>query len=148
MSDPSGRVAAVVAAAGQGTRFGGRKQFALLGGRSVLARSVAVAAAHADELVVVVPPGEEHRAGGEILPLSLSIPYRVVAGRATRAGSVRSGLEAVGGECRWVLIHDGVRPCATADLFRRVLSATIEVGAAVPVLPCSDTLKRVDGARV
>jgi 2-C-methyl-D-erythritol 4-phosphate cytidylyltransferase/2-C-methyl-D-erythritol 2,4-cyclodiphosphate synthase len=45
-------------------------------------------------------------------------------------------------------VHDGVRPCATPDLFRRVLSAAIEIGAAVPVLQCSDTLKRVAGERV
>jgi 2-C-methyl-D-erythritol 4-phosphate cytidylyltransferase/2-C-methyl-D-erythritol 2,4-cyclodiphosphate synthase len=148
MSAVPGRVAAIVAAAGQGTRFGGRKQFALLGGRSVLARSVSAAVAHADELVVVVPAGEEQRAGEEIRPLSLPIPHQVIAGRSTRAGSVRSGLQALGADCRWVLIHDGVRPCATPDLFRRVLSAAMEVGAAVPVLPCSDTLKRVEGARV
>ncbi|MHB8418433.1 MAG: 2-C-methyl-D-erythritol 4-phosphate cytidylyltransferase [Myxococcales bacterium] len=138
----------IVTAGGRGTRFGGLKQFRELGGRSVLARSVLAGAAHAEALVVVVPAGEEARTREELSRLPLAAPSKVVTGGETRALSVKAGLDALQPEPALVAIHDGVRPLATADLFERVLRAAAEVGAAIPGLPCADTLKRVAGDRV
>ena len=143
-SDVAG-VWAVVAAAGSGTRFGAAKQFADLGGRPVLDRSVAGAAACAEGVVAVVsagptrPPGLRDRLVGLVRPAAV----RVVTGGETRSESVRRGLEAVPADAEVVLVHDGARPLASADLCRRVVAA-VRAGAdaAVPTVPVADSLRR------
>jgi 2-C-methyl-D-erythritol 4-phosphate cytidylyltransferase len=127
-------VAAVVVAAGRGTRFGGAKQFALLNGETVATRSVAQARLVADLVVVVVPEGYDGDGEGADV---------VVTGGASRAASVRSGL-AHCGDAAIVIVHDAARPLASAELFRAVVSA-IEEGAdaAIPGLTLTDTVKRV-----
>ena len=140
---------AVVAAAGSGTRFGAAKQFADLGGRPVLDRSVAVAAVCAEGVVAVVsagpdrPPGLRDRLADLVRPAAV----RVVVGGETRSESVRRGLEAVPAEAEVVLVHDGARPLASAELCRRVVAA-VRAGAdaAVPTVPVADSLRRRGGA--
>jgi 2-C-methyl-D-erythritol 4-phosphate cytidylyltransferase len=139
------RTAAVIVAAGAGERFAGdgpRKQFLPLGDHPILAWSCrAVRGALGDGRIVLVlpadivddPPGWlRDRADA------------VVAGGATRRESVALGLAAVPGETEVVVVHDGVRPFASAALIRRVADAAGE-GPVVPVLPVVDTVKRVDG---
>lgn len=143
-SDAAG-VWAVVAAAGSGTRFGAAKQFADLGGRPVLDRSVAVAAAGAEGVVAVVsagpdrPPGLRDRLADLVRPAAV----RVVTGGESRSESVRRGLEAVPAAAEVVLVHDGARPLASAELCRRVVAA-VRAGAdaAVPTVAVADSLRR------
>lgn len=68
----------------------------------------------------------------------------VVPGGETRTDSVQCGLEALPPEIEIVLVHDAARPLVSAGLIDRVIEATARVGAAVPGLPLSDTVKRVD----
>jgi 2-C-methyl-D-erythritol 4-phosphate cytidylyltransferase len=55
---------------------------------------------------------------------------------------VARGLAAVPPTAPWILVHDGVRPCITPELVRRVVEATRAHGAAVAALPVAETLKR------
>jgi 2-C-methyl-D-erythritol 2,4-cyclodiphosphate synthase len=48
------------------------------------------------------------------------------------------------GRDRIVMVHDGARPCASFDLWRRVAEAATTYGAAIPVLPSADSLKQLD----
>ena len=136
---PDVEVWAIVVAAGSGSRFGGAKQYALLGGRRVVDWSLATARAACGAIVLVVPPD---RAG---LPEAAD---HVVAGGATRSASVRAGLEVLAHETNddiVVVVHDAARPFATRSLFESVIAA-VRSGAdgAVPGLPVTDTVKRVD----
>lgn len=45
-----------------------------------------------------------------------------------------------------ILVHDAVRPLASADLFRNIVRAALLHGAAIPCLPVKDTVKRVDAS--
>ncbi len=130
------RVWAVVVAAGRGERFGAPKQYEALGGRRVLDWALDAAGARAEGVVLVVPP--ERAVDPE--PAATV----VVAGGATRSGSVRAGLAAVPAEAEVVLVHDAARPLAPPEVFDAVLEA-VAAGAdgAVPGLPVSDTVKRV-----
>ena len=77
----------------------------------------------------------------------------VVAGGPTRQVSVANGvrhlaaLDPEGGD-RPVLVHDGARPLASAALVEAVVAAVEAHGAALPVLPVAETLKRVEDGRV
>ena len=136
---------AVVAAAGSGARFGAPKQFADLGGRPVLERAAAGAAAWAEGVVAVIPAGSARQPGlrDRLVDLVRPAAARVVAGGASRSESVRRGLDAVPGDAEVVLVHDGARPLASADLYRRVVAA-VRAGAdaVVPTVPVSDSLRR------
>jgi 2-C-methyl-D-erythritol 4-phosphate cytidylyltransferase/2-C-methyl-D-erythritol 2,4-cyclodiphosphate synthase len=138
------RVAAIVAAGGSGVRAGVAKQWLVLGGESVLRRAARSLAdcPLVDELVAVVPPGEEAR-GAEALA-GLGRPARAVAGGAARADSVRSGLAAAEG-CAVVLVHDAARPFASPGLAARVAEAAARDGAALAAVPVTDTVKRGAG---
>jgi 2-C-methyl-D-erythritol 4-phosphate cytidylyltransferase len=127
-------VAAVVVAAGRGTRFGGAKQFALVDGESVAARSVTACRSVADRVVLVVPEGYDGTGEGADV---------VVAGGSSRAASVRCGLAACE-DADLVIVHDAARPNASPALFAAVVAA-IEAGAdaAIPGLVLTDTVKRV-----
>ncbi len=140
------RVGAIVAAGGAGQRAGLAKQWLVLGGESVLRRSVRLLAESGvvDELVVVVPAGDEPRAVAELAGLVL-LP-RVVAGGAHRADSVLNGLAALEG-CAVILVHDAARPFAAPELVRRVAEAAARDGAALAAQPVTDTVKRAAGER-
>ncbi len=141
-------------AGGSGRRFGGPKQFLPLAGLPVAAWSVRAARAAVDGVVLVVPAGgasagaglPEAGATGEAA-LGASC---VVTGGATRAASVRAGLAAVPSDVDVIVVHDAARPLAAPALFAAVVDAlrTGDVAGVVPVVPVSDTLKRVDGDRV
>ncbi|WP_420639022.1 2-C-methyl-D-erythritol 4-phosphate cytidylyltransferase [Candidatus Poriferisocius sp.] len=133
----------VVVAAGSGTRFGAAKQYVELAGVRVVDRSVAHAAAVSDGVVVVVPPGDVE---AETLR---SRATAVVAGGSSRAASVRRGLAAVPDDAAVVCVHDAARPLADRHVYERVIGE-VRAGAAgaVPVVPVTDTIRRVDGGVV
>ena len=134
----------MILAAGRSERFRGRvnKVFVLLRGRPLLRWCVDafVASGAVEELVVVARPGEE----GQISALlsEVPLPVQVVLGGERRQDSARAGVEAARGE--YVLVHDAARPLVSPELIRRVLKATEEFEAAVPVLSVVDTVRYVD----
>jgi 2-C-methyl-D-erythritol 4-phosphate cytidylyltransferase len=42
-----------------------------------------------------------------------------------------------------VLVHDGARPFCSAEVIDRILAASFEHGAGIPVIPLVDTIRRV-----
>jgi 2-C-methyl-D-erythritol 4-phosphate cytidylyltransferase / 2-C-methyl-D-erythritol 2,4-cyclodiphosphate synthase len=133
--------AAIVVAAGSGTRAGGDKQWRMLGGRPVLRWSVErMLAAGAEQVVVVVAADSYGRVG---VALDGLLGWTAVEGGAERADSVRAGLAALDGPAeRPVLVHDAARPLLPLDLIPRLLSALEDCDGAIAALPVSDSLKR------
>lgn len=139
----SGAVWAIVVAGGDGRRFGSAKQFESLAGRSVAEWSVAGARSVADAVVLVVPAGRE----GDVSLRALADV--VVAGGASRAGSVRCGLSAVPEQVEVIVVHDAARPLASRRLFESVVGAVSDgADGAVPGIVVADTVKRVAGGVV
>lgn len=117
-----------------------------IGGRPLLAWTLdALAAATSTERIVLVvaPARVDEVRSAAWLPDDTN----VVAGRGRRQESVAAGiavLEQLGAdEERIVLVHDGARPVIRAELVDAVVAATREHGAAIPVVPVVETLKRV-----
>jgi len=139
------RVTGILAAGGSGLRAGVAKQWLALGGETVLRRAARVLAdcPLVDEVVAVVPRGEEERGLAELD--GLGKPTRAVAGGPARADSVRNGLAAAAG-AEVVLIHDAARPFATAGLAGRVAEAAARDGAALAAVRVTDTVKRAGDA--
>jgi 2-C-methyl-D-erythritol 4-phosphate cytidylyltransferase len=130
---------AIVLAGGGGNRFGGLKQFAELGGQTLLDRVVQLSGKCCDGVVVVLPAAqaedERYDQPGQI----------IATGGATRAESVRSGLAALPPDVGIVVITDAAHPLATAVLYERVIAA-VRAGAdgALPGLPLADAIKRLE----
>lgn len=143
-------VAALIVAAGRGTRTGGLpKQYRMLGRGSVLARSVDVFQRHPGigSITVVIHPDDAEHYHASLEPVAKLAPP--VTGAATRQGSVRAGLEALSDIApSHVLIHDAARPFLDAALIDRVLAGLTEAPGAVPGLLVTDTLKRATDDRV
>jgi len=127
---------------------GRAKAFLLLAGRPLLLRAAEAfeATPEVEAIVAVVPEGEQRAARDLLAPLQKVTA--VVAGGVTRQDSVRAGLEALPSAFEGiVLVHDAARALIEPALIASVLRAAAEVGAAIPVLPMVDTIKRVrDGA--
>ncbi|MGI8793074.1 MAG: 2-C-methyl-D-erythritol 4-phosphate cytidylyltransferase [Acidimicrobiales bacterium] len=128
----------IVVAGGSGSRFGRPKQFDDLEGRRVVDWAIAAARSVSAGVVLVVPadarPVNDMDATGEAVDV-------VVAGGATRSGSVRAGLAAVPAEAEVVLVHDAARPLADTALFQRVIDAVVGgADGAVPAVPVTDTI--------
>ena len=143
----------VIAAAGSGLRFRGRKQFLVLADRPVLHHSLDAFASVADvaEIVVVIP--EENLSVGEELVSAwkeerTELPVQVIAGGPRRQDSVLLGIEALE-MSRYVMVHDAARPLLLRSDVEKLLAVIRETGAAVIGNPSADSLKRVvDGSIV
>ena len=133
-------IAAIVAAAGSGERFGASIPKALiqLGDRTLLEHAVSSLSAVVDQIVVTAPAGFEDQ-----IRALVGDAVTVVTGGATRSDSVRAGLAAIDG-AEFVLVHDAARALATRELAASVVAA-LKGGdvAVVPALPVVDTLQNV-----
>ncbi|NPV23145.1 bifunctional 2-C-methyl-D-erythritol 4-phosphate cytidylyltransferase/2-C-methyl-D-erythritol 2,4-cyclodiphosphate synthase [Bradyrhizobium aeschynomenes] len=141
----SQRTAAILVAAGRGLRAGagGPKQYRTIGGRTVIHRALAAFADHPDVAVVqpVVNPDDIDVFNAAVSGLRHEAPAH---GGATRQASVLSGLEAlVPHKPEIVLIHDAARPFVTPAVISRAIQAANKTGAAIPVVPVTDTIKEV-----
>jgi 2-C-methyl-D-erythritol 4-phosphate cytidylyltransferase / 2-C-methyl-D-erythritol 2,4-cyclodiphosphate synthase len=141
---------AVVVAAGLGTRMGGDKLGLLVAGRPVLAWTLAGLADAPIVRRIVVVTAADRLAEVEAAAWLPSRVVAVVEGGARRQDSVAAGVGALGDGLPddVVLVHDGARPLVSAGLVARVAAAAAEHGAAIPVVPVAETLKRVVDGQV
>ncbi|MCA9846444.1 MAG: 2-C-methyl-D-erythritol 4-phosphate cytidylyltransferase [Dehalococcoidia bacterium] len=135
------QIVAIIVAAGSSTRMGADKIWAELAGAPVIAHSIAALASTPGVTdIVVVAPAAKHEA---IALLPCPVPIVTVEGGARRQDSVAAGIR-VAPDAAWYLVHDGARPLVTPAVAARVLDAAGASGAAIPVVPVVDTIKRVD----
>jgi len=131
-------IAAIIAAAGSGERFGASIPKALiqLGDRTLLEHAVSAISSVADQIVVTAPAGYEDQIRNLV-----GDAVTVVTGGATRSESVRLGLAAIDG-ADFVLVHDAARALASRELAANVVAALKKGDVAViPGLPEVDTVK-------
>ncbi len=138
------KVAALVLAAGRGTRFGAEvpKQYRTLAGKPVLRHSLERFCSHPaiDSVCVAYHPDDEARYQAAVAGLDLMPP---VTGGGTRQQSAHRGLESLAETAPdYVLIHDAARPYIRTEDIDRLIEALQSHEAALLALPLADTLKR------
>ncbi len=143
-------IAALIVAAGSGSRHGGElpKQYQRLGGKPLLRHTVDAFRGHPDitQVRVVIGGGHQSFYHGAVGDMGLPPP---VTGGATRQNSVRLGLEALMADPpRLVLIHDAARPLVDRATIDRVIAALASGKAAVAATPVVDSLRRNAGGPV
>lgn len=123
----------IVVAGGQGDRFGGQKQYQLLGGEPLWEWARRSLVEGGVENVVLVADREGAAPPGP-----------------RRRDSVASGLAEVPPDAEYVLVHDAARPLAGGALVKRVLDRLTsgDVDGVVPAVPLRDAVKRVEGDTV
>lgn len=135
---------AVIVAGGNGTRMNSSlpKQFMLLHGKPVLYYSIkSFLAAYEDCRIILVLPEEYMAAGQEVIDAFFDYSrIEITAGGATRFHSVQNGLKLVTEESI-VFVHDAVRCLVTIELIHRCYEAAIELGSAIPVVDCKDSVR-------
>lgn len=140
---------AIIAAAGQGTRIGGKraKQFLELAGTPIIIRTLqAFEACEAiQEIILVLPAADVSDFSAMAKPYHLEKLRAVVPGGETRAASVLNGLRAVAGDADIVAVHDASRPLVSVEEISETVRAAEANGAAILVAPLVDTVKHVDG---
>ncbi len=145
----TGRVAAIIPAAGSGVRLGADvpKAFLALGGLSLLTRSALAMSTVADVLIIAAPADSLDEAGAQLAQVDAEI--HVVAGGEHRQESVANALRMVPEDVSIVLVHDAARPLVPVEVTQNVVAA-IRSGAkaVIPVLPLVDTIKRVNNQGV
>ncbi len=149
------RVAALIVAAGRGTRLGAQarasgqtapKQYLPLGadGRAILRWTLQpfLDASTVDDIRVVIHQ-DDHALYADAVDDCRERLLSPVTGGATRQESVRLGLESLRDIAPdVVLIHDAARPFVTTDDIAQVLAAVDAATGAIVALPLADTLKR------
>lgn len=146
-------VAAIICAAGPGSRFGGKrkKQFTDVGGRAVFLRSVELFSNRDDvkQILLGIPAEDE-----EIFKIKWGVNLqffnvKTFLGGAERFETIETALKLVKDGIDLVAVHDACRCCVTDRLVADVIAKAAETGAAIPAAPVTATIKQVkDGVIV
>jgi len=144
------RTAAIIAAAGSGSRMGGgvNKQYMMIGALPVLARSVKAFndAPAIDDIYIVVRETEAEMCRTEIVDrYRFDKVRKIIAGGDQRQDSVYNALRELEPDISLILVHDGARPLVGGETINEVVAACEAYGAAAAGVPIKDTVKVCDG---
>ena len=150
--DKNPKTAAIILAGGTGERFGkeGGKQLVEIAGKPILTWSAEAFDAVGDVgLIVIVCPEERMREylARAIDPFPFVTPVVLAPAGSIRQESAFSGLEMVGDEYEYVVLHDGARPLVSPDLIEHTINTVkgnFDADGAVVAHPAVDTLKVVE----
>lgn len=140
----------IIVAGGKGLRMGGDlpKQFLPVDGKPVLMRTIERFRQYSEAIgiILVLPHAQQDYWRQLCKEYHFNVEHTVVDGGGTRFQSCKNGIAAVPDDATGVVgIHDGVRPFVTVDVIARTYEAAREHGAAMPVMPVTDTLRYVAG---
>ena len=139
---------AIIVAAGKSERMGTGtdKAFLSLGNKPVVAWSLLAfeRCADVDRIVLVVRKEQQLAAKAVARMFGISKLIAIVPGGNKRQESVQAGLAACDADTRFVVVHDGARPCITPDVVSEVVKLAKRVGAATVGRRITDTVKRVE----
>lgn len=143
-------VVAIILCAGSSMRMKGiNKQFSVIGGIPVIARSLLafeknkwisgiVVAAKPDDILSIQQIAQEY---------NVSKLTDIVIGGNSRAESVKNAFNVLSEETDFVLIHDGARPLVSQSVIDGVVSNLNTFDAVACAVPVKDTIKVIDESK-
>ncbi len=138
----------IVLAAGSSERMGQNKMLMLIGGKTVLERSLeAFEAAGRFDRVIIVCRKSDNEETNCIARRALTVPYIIVEGGSERQYSVENALKAAQG-AQVVAVHDGARCFVTPAVIRACVDKAYETGAAAAGVKTKDTIKAVENGNI
>ena len=133
----SKHIVGILLCAGASQRMGFDKLQRPLAGKSAIERSMnALIDGGVSELIFVVSETSDRF----VRSLNCPVPNTVVAGGATRSGSVRNALFSSDGDI--AVIHDAARCLVSPDLVRSCIRSAEEYGSGIAAVPLTDTVFR------
>jgi len=143
----SQNVAAIICAAGAGSRFGGKRKkvFVDVAGRAVFLRSVELFADRNDvkQILVGIAAEDQELVNVKWGPNLKFFNVSIFIGGEERFDTVRKGLDLIKDNIDLVAVHDACRCCASAELIEKVISTAAKTKAAIPACPVTATIKEV-----
>jgi 2-C-methyl-D-erythritol 4-phosphate cytidylyltransferase len=144
------RIAAILPAAGMGTRMGAEtpKQFLELEGTPIVIHSLRRIASCRLVTDIILATRADVVASLEerVRKENFAQTVRVVRGGDSRQESVAQALREIPGDTEIVLVHDAVRPFVTTEQVTRVIEEARRCKAAILGIPAMDTVKEVKRA--
>ncbi|MBI5186088.1 MAG: 2-C-methyl-D-erythritol 4-phosphate cytidylyltransferase [Nitrospinae bacterium] len=142
------KITALIPSAGSGLRMGGdtRKQYIHIHEKPITAHTLQrfQGLSEISQIILIVPVEDIPFCEREIVSrYNISKAVKVIAGGRERQDSVYNGIRALDGDEDIVIVHDGVRPFATAEMIRESIRAASESGAAIVAIPAKDTIKSI-----
>lgn len=141
---------AIILLGGEGKRMKSdvKKQYINIKGFPIIYYTIkAFEKSNIDEIVLVVPKGEEELVRKDIVDFySFSKVKTIVEGGSERIWSVKNGLLVSKGE--YVLIHDGVRPLISTNKINSIIKEVQKKRRVILALPSKDTIKIVKDGKI
>ena len=142
------KISALIPSAGLGLRMGGdtRKQYLHISEKPIAVHTLLrfQSLAEIGQIILIVPKDDIPFCERDIVSrFQLHKVKKIIAGGKERQDSVYNGLKALDGDEDIVIVHDGVRPFATASMIRESIRVASASGAAIVAIPVKDTLKSV-----
>jgi 2-C-methyl-D-erythritol 4-phosphate cytidylyltransferase len=142
-------VCAIIVAAGSSQRMGFDKLFSLIGGKPVVAHSIArfQRCDSIDQVIVVVRSDRRAEFQKIVDGFGFTKVAHLVEGGAERHLSVWNGISQVSEKCEFVAVHDAARPLVSSDVISRSVAMARECGAVSLAAPIVETIKRADAGQ-
>lgn len=143
----SPRVGVIIVAGGVGHRMGGTipKQFAMVGGEPILARTInTFHAALPSARIIVVLPADQIAFWRNLSARFTVARHSLVEGGKERFHSVKCGIDSLSDAVDLIAVHDGVRPFASKELIWRCVECATRHGSAIPVIEVVDSIRAVE----
>ena len=143
---------AIIVAAGSGTRFNSEKpkQFVELAGKPLIVHTIErfESSKSIDSIVLVLPSDWLREFESIAEKTNFRKIIKITLGGATRAVSVRNGLDDASSDTEVVAVHDGARPLVTIEEIDATVKKAMETGAACLVAAVTDTIKTIRNGEV
>ena len=144
--------AVILPAAGRSTRFSAKdrkKPFVDLQGRPIWLRSAELFVTRDDvvQTIIAIAADDMEWFKNKYRPNLAFLDLEIIEGGAERADTVQNALSRVKADVDFVAVHDAARPLLVKEWIDKVFESAEKTGAAIPAVPVSATLKRIDEKR-
>lgn len=143
-------ISAIIPAAGQGKRFGKKKQLILINNRPLLFYTLIpfIKCDLINEIIIALPPEDIDFVNKYLIELNYEKKINLIKGGKERQYSVLNAISQTNKNNDIICIHDAVRPFISLEILEKTIESCILNGAAIVAVPSVDTLKKIKNSYV